>query len=86
MKAIRIFLLALLFLGSATASAVPRSCCAMDECQIVQCAEMGCLVANAGVFTAPETRLSFPRPSMPPAPAVIVQIPLIADDIWTPPD
>jgi hypothetical protein len=86
MKLLRVLLLLLVFLGGATAAAVPQSCCDMDECAVAQCVEMGCLSAAAptAAGTAPVT--SFHTAANEIAVYHADRIPLVFKEVWTPPD
>jgi hypothetical protein len=86
MKLLRLLLLLLLFLGGATASAVPQSCCDMEECAVAQCVDMGCLSAAAptapgttrvaGIWTAANDQPKYRGG----------RIPLVIEEVWTPPE
>ena len=82
----RVLLLLLLFLGGATASAVPQSCCDMDECAVAQCVDMGCLSAAAPTAGGTADVTSFPMAANETGRYQSGRIPLVPQEVWTPPD
>lgn len=88
MKLFAILVLALMFLGNATASAVPdpHACCGADECEMIQCVAMGCLPVPSPGATTGRLPFQFGTPSMGSIDYPVISLPDTFDEVWTPPD
>jgi hypothetical protein len=88
MRKFWLILLALFFVLSTSASAAAsvHKCCAMPECDITQCIDMGCAPAlPAFAFDTQATGLPLLLSEVPAAPAE-PSPPRLYQEVWTPPD
>jgi hypothetical protein len=70
----------------ASAAAQTRMCCASEECDVMQCLEMGCLPAVTPLAT--QAKVAFvPEAAKKDAPVEAASyLPSQYKEIWTPPD
>ncbi len=88
MKALAVLIFAFLFLSQATASAVEntRACCDMEQCDLIQCIDMGCATACTPIAAAPDGRIPMAPTGTVTADLPVVAVPQMSIDVWTPPD
>jgi hypothetical protein len=87
MKVLLALLLAISMSLSAYASAANiRVCCASEKCDIVQCADMGCVPSAAAMLPTPLLEWRFLAGVSDPQLESAPFLPNYFKDIWTPPD
>lgn len=88
MPYLRLFLVALVFVLQASASAAGsvQSCCGEMDCTLVQCAKMNCLAERSSQFPAVTTAL--PIIALPDSPSteLACYLPLQIKEVSCPPD
>lgn len=88
MKVLAIFLLLCAFVGNATASAfaLPHACCDSEECPMVQCIEMACLSAPAPALNGQAQGMRLAKSGSVAIAFLAADLPLVVNEVWTPPD